>query len=95
MFERLTAQLRQDRSKLSASIIRRLQEILDQLRCGEPDRVLTLALYPASKIFLVGQDAHQAVLEVESTEASSTGSVGRWGLTTSVMQKLCGIDERC
>jgi 2-keto-4-pentenoate hydratase len=54
-----------------------------------------LALDPASKIFLVGQDANQAVLEVESTEASSTRSVGRGGLTTPVMQKLCGIDERC
>src|SRR5258705_1581419 len=63
-FLALSRQVRWHALQRTRQIIRRLQQVVDQMKCRKPDRIIALAFDPASKVFLVGEDAHQAVSEL-------------------------------
>ena len=67
--------------------------IVELFRSRRPTEVLPAELYPASldEAYAIGR----AFQEIE--EARGRGAIAGYkiGLTTPVMQKLCGVDEPC
>src|SRR5260370_41046368 len=69
------------------------ERIVDLFRSRRPTNILPAELYPASL-----EEAYairRAFQEIEEETGRGVTAGYKIGLTTPVMQKLCGIDEPC
>jgi 2-keto-4-pentenoate hydratase len=69
------------------------RRIVELFRCRQPIEILPAELYPAN----LGEAyaIRRAFQEIEETEGRGAIAGYKIGLTTPVMQKLCGVDEPC
>src|SRR5215472_17248342 len=74
-------------------IRQKAERIVELFRRRQPSEILPAELYPANLVEAYA--IRRAVQEIE--EATGRGAIAGYkiGLTTPVMQKLCGVNEPC